>query len=204
MQYCYHCSEPISKPAKVCPHCKRTLDLSSFESLFAEKESSHISKQSIRRIWIREHSYIFWPFLTLIIGLIAGGIVAYGFAQFQFASERTDLGDKINGLEAQIQQNQNAASNAQDGLKSQLAAKDNVIGILDEQKGLLVSIVRFTRSFAQNSIINPNSDEVANRFKRNFIYLNNQFTRQQDLLKQTDHANINVYNLQTIPQILSD
>ena len=90
MQYCYHCSEPISKPAKICPHCKRTMDMSAFESLLAEHESSHLSKKSLRRIWRREHSYLFWPFLTLVIGFIIGGILTYGFAQLQFSLNLAD------------------------------------------------------------------------------------------------------------------
>jgi hypothetical protein len=204
MQYCYHCSEPISKPAKICPHCKRTLDMDAFESLLADRDSSHLSKKSLRKIWRKEHSYLFWPLFTLVIGFIIGGILAYGFAQFQFASERQSYEDTISGLEQQIQENQNDANNAQAGLASQLAAKDNIINILDEQKELLTRIINFSRSFAQNSIITPNSDAIANRFKRNFDYLNDQFTSEQEKLRQTDHENIRRYNLQTIPQVLSD
>lgn len=204
MQYCYHCSEPISKPTKVCPYCKNTLDMAAFESLLAERESSHLSKKSLRRIWRKEHSYLFWPLLTMVIGFIAGGILAYGFAQFQFSAERLDYDTKISGLEEQIQENQNTASNAQAGLNSQLAAKDNIISILDEQKELLTRIINFSRSFSQNSIITPNSNAIADRFKRNFDYLNDQFTSQQEQLRQTEHENIRRYNLQTIPQVLSD
>ena len=140
----------------------------------------------------------------MVIGFIAGGILAYGFAQFQFSAERLDYDTKISGLEEQIQENQNTASNAQAGLNSQLAAKDNIISILDEQKELLTRIINFSRSFSQNSIITPNSNAIADRFKRNFDYLNDQFTSQQEQLRQTEHENIRRYNLQTIPQVLSD
>lgn len=204
MQYCYHCSEPLLKPAKVCPHCKGTLDLSMYEDLLEEHESSHINTGSVRRIWFLEHSHLIWPAVTLFIGFILGGIMLYFFAQQSFAGERSELQNEIAGLETQLRQKENAASDATENLNDQIGARDNIITILDEQKTLLIRIINFTRSFAQSSIITPGSDDVADRFKRNFIYLNNQYNSQQDLLQETDHGNIQNNNLQTIPQILSD
>jgi hypothetical protein len=204
MQYCYHCSEPITKPTKVCPHCKRSLDMSMFESLLSEQEDSEIHKISLRRIWFQEHAHIIWPVITLFIGFIVGGLILYGISRLQFAETRAELEEEIASLESKIEQKDDATSDIRENLNSQLSAKDNIITILDEQKELLTRIINFTRRFAQNSLITPNSESDANSYKRNFIYLNNQFYDKQEELEQTDHSNIKNYNLQPIPQILSD
>jgi hypothetical protein len=204
MQYCYHCSEPITKPAKVCPHCKRSLDISVFESLVTDKESSHLSKNTLRRIWFQEHAHIIWPVVSLVIGFILGGGIFYGIAQLQFSDTEKQFQQQIAFLKSQIEEKENASSNLQENLNQELAAKDNIISILDEQKQLITRIINFTRRFSQNSLITPNSDDVAQSFRRNFIYLNNLFYDEEEKLKKTDHSNIKNYNLQTVPQVLSD
>lgn len=204
MQYCYFCSEPINKPSKVCPHCKGTLDLTLYESLLEERETSHLSTKNTRRIWFIEHAHIFWPVITLIAGVLLGSVLTYGFAQLRFADTKAGLLAEIDQLKVTIEQHENTSSSAQAQLADQLEAKANLITILDEQKEILSRIINFTRRFSESSVITPNSDDVADTFKRNFNYLNNQFFTQQELLKQKEHSNISTYNLQTVPQILSD
>ena len=204
MQYCYHCSEPITRPSKVCPHCKRSLDMSMFESMLTEHEESDINPNSLRRIWFQEHAHIIWPAVTLVIGFLIGGLVMFGIDRLQFAETRAELEEEIADLKSRIEQKEDATSDIRENLNSQLAAKDRIITILDDQKEILTRIINFTRRFAQSSLITPNSEADANSYKRNFLYLNNQFYDRQDELEATEHANIKNYNLQPVPQVLSD
>ena len=140
----------------------------------------------------------------MIIGLIAGIIGAYSFAQIQFISERSDYKDQISQLEQQINSSKTAANNAQGELKQQLDRKDEYIKILKEQRELTSKIINFTRRLANNSVVTPNTVEEGEYYSRNIRYLIGQFENQNQLLVEGNFEADPGYNLQTIPQMIND
>ena len=203
MSYCPHCSELLTKPVKICPYCKKTVDINLYSQLVEPGESSGKSKKIVRKIWIREHANIILPAITLIIGVIIGAILLYSYGEIKFASERSDYEERIVQLENEIQQKEQVANNSSKGFQDQLDKKDQIITIISEQKDILGRIINFTKRFSTNSTITPNSEQEVDFFQRNVIYLNRQFETQQEKLKETGFTPINSYNLLPIPQFLA-
>ena len=158
----------------------------------------------MKQIWFREHSYIIYPIITLIIGLIAGIIGAYTFAQVQFINERSDYKDQISKLEQQINSSKTAANNAQGELNQQLDNKDKHIKILKEQRDIMSKIVNFTRRLATNSVVTPNTVEEGEYYNRNIRYLIRQFENQNQLLVEGNFEADPGFNLQTVPQLINE
>ena len=203
MEYCPYCSSPVSPTQKVCPNCKKTMDLDVLQSMYKANETSDIDKKVKKHIWFREHSHVIYPIITLIIGLIAGIIGAYAFAQVQFINERSDYNKQISHLEKQINSSNTAANNAQGELKQQLDSKDAHISILKEQRDLMSKIVNFTRRLSNNSVITPNTVEEGEYYSRNIRYLIQQFENQNQLLVESNFESESNYNLRTVPQLVS-
>lgn len=204
MEYCPYCSTPISPNQKVCPNCKKTIDLNILQSMYKSTETSEPDKQVRKQIWFKEHSYIIYPVITLIIGIIAGIIGAYSFAQVQFTNERSDYNEQISNLEEKISSGKKAASNARGELEQQLDRKDAHIKILKEQRDLMSKIIIFTRRLANNSVITPNTVDEGEYFDRNIRYLMRQFDNQNQLLIEDNFESDPNYNLQTVPQLISE
>lgn len=204
MNYCPYCAGQISEDATKCPHCKKQLDFELLGKLYMSGKKSGINKKISRRLWLKEHSHIFIPIITLIVGFVVGGILTYGYGQQSFAAERSDYKNKIASLQTTIANKDSAVSNSTEKFQEQLAAKDEIIGILSEQKQILSRIINFTRRFSTNSTITPNSVEESNYFKRNVSYLIRQFENQQENLQATGYTSDEAYNLMTVPQFLSD
>jgi hypothetical protein len=204
MEYCPYCSKTISPTQKVCPSCKKSLDLDVLQSMYEASETSGIDTKVKNRIWFREHTHIIFPIITLIIGLVAGIIGAYAFAQVQFINERSDYNDQISNLEQQINSSKTAANNAQGELKQQLDSKDEHITIIKEQRDIMSRIINFTRRLANNSVITPNTVDEGEYFNRNIRYLIGQFENQNQLLIDRNYESELNYNLRTVPQLISD
>lgn len=204
MEYCPYCSTTVSPSQKVCPKCKKSLDLGKLQSLYEAAETTELDKKVKKQIWFKEHSHIIYPFITLVIGLIAGIIGAYSYAQVEFINERSDYKDQISQLQQQINSSKNAANDAQGELKQQLARKDEHIKILKEQRDLISKIVNFTRRLATNSVITPNTVEEGEYYNRNIKYLIRQFENQNQLLVDGNFESDPGYNLQTVPQLLNE
>ncbi|MEJ2055652.1 MAG: hypothetical protein P8X42_17195, partial [Calditrichaceae bacterium] len=141
---------------------------------------------------------------TLLIGLAAGIIGAYAFAQVQFINERAEYNDKIAGLENQISSSKAAASNAQGELNDPLKQKDKYIAILKEQRELMSRIINFTRRLATNSTVTPNTVQEGEYYDRNIRYLIRQFENQSKLLVEGNFESEPNYNLQTVPQLITE
>jgi len=204
MEYCPYCSTTVSSTQKVCPNCKKSLALNILQSMYMASETSDIDTKAKKQIWFREHSYVIYPIITLIIGLVAGIIGAYLFAQVQFINERSDYKDQISKLEQQVNSSKAAANNAQGELKQQLDNKDEHIKLLKEQRDIMSKIVIFTRRLATNSAITPNTVEEGEYYNRNIRYLIRQFEGQNQLLIQENFEADPGYNLQTIPQLINE
>lgn len=203
MSYCPHCSEFLTTPVKICPYCKKAVDMDMYSQLVEPGERSAKSKKILRRIWLREHTNIIYPLFTLILGIIIGAIILFIYGELKFVSERSDYEDRIAQLENEIKQKEKTANNSSQGFQDQLKIKDQIITILSEQKDILGRIINFTTRFSSNSTITPNSDQELDFFQRNVLYLNRQFETQQEKLKETGYSPINTYNLLPIPQFLT-
>lgn len=203
MIYCPYCSEPITKSQKTCPFCKKSLDLDILDSLYEPGESSAISRKELRRLWFIEHSYIFWPVISLVLGLIAGGIIMFIYDQVQFSVERADLRTKIEELQSTVEQKESNTTDLKSGLEQEIGERDEIIEILDDQKETLTRIINFTRRFASGIPIPPSMGQESNSYKSNINYLIRQFETGQDKLRNAGYKNIKTYNLETVPQVLS-
>ena len=202
MKYCPYCAEALSKPTKICPYCKKTLEIDLIKEMLEPGDTSQIDSKIKLKIWYKEHSHIIFPFITLIIGFIAGAILLYGFAQTQFAGERSDYKDTIASLEATIQNNATSADNTQTELEETIARKDQIIKVLLEQKDLYSRMTYFTSRLGSNSNIAPNTTEDADYYKRNTLYLIRLFEESQEKLKTLEFEDEKSYNLRSIPSLL--
>lgn len=204
MRYCPYCSEPVSEKAKTCHNCKAVLEMELLAELFESVDESEMKKSVIRKIKFKERLRFVWPVVTFIAGFLVGGLLLYLAALTQFSMERKDFNVQIDSLTKQIADLNASAINAQSGLKGQLAAKNNIIDILSKQRITLSRIINFTRVFAFNSIITPNSEGDIASFRNNFIYLKNQFENQQEELDNTAFGVSSPLNLKTIPKFLDE
>lgn len=204
MRYCPYCSEPVSEKAKTCHNCKAVLEMELLAELFESVDESEMKKSVIRKIKFKERLRFVWPVVTFIAGFLVGGLLLYLAALTQFSMERKDFNVQIDSLTKQIADLNASAINAQSGLKGQLAAKNNIIDILSKQRITLSRIINFTRVFAVNSIITPNSEGDIASFRNNFIYLKNQFENQQEELDNTAFGVSSPLNLKTIPKFLDE
>lgn len=203
MEYCPYCAEQILKPTKVCPNCKKSLDLDLLASMFKMGESTKSDKKIKKKIWFREHSHIIIPIITLLIGFVSGALILYGVAQAEFMTERSGYKAKIGELQKTIENNEKAAGSASQDFQKQLAHKDEIISVLDGQLENMSKVIIFTRRFSGRSSIKPLTPADSAYFVRNVRYLNRLFDEQQEKLKELGYENIRDYNLKTIPNILS-
>ncbi len=201
MTYCPHCTERLTKPTKVCPHCKKLIDLSLHAALYQPGETSKLNRRALRKIWMAEHSHIITPILTFISGCIVGGIALFFYSQQSFVDERQSYATQIDSLKTVIESQEAAAGSLNDGFAHQLAGKDTIIVVLEEQRETLSKMLSFTARLARNSTISADSSE-AQYFRRNFRYLETQMEQQQEKLDKTGHKAKELNNLASIPQLL--
>ena len=204
MEYCPYCSTPLYKAQKVCPECKKSLDLEILQSLYQSPETSGINAKIKKRIWFREHSHIINPVITLIIGLVVGAIAAFSAAQVQFAGQRVDYENEIANLQNQIDTGKSSAASQKGALEEQIQNKDQIIKILQEQQNITSNIINFTRRLSNNSTITPNTVEEGSYYDRNIRYLIRQFESQKEQLQAAGYEPIQNYNLQTVPQLITE
>jgi len=204
MKYCPHCSAPLHKVVDVCPECKNVINFELIGSLYEEGASSELNIKAKRKIWFKEHALIIFPLIALIIGLVAGGILMYGYLQIAFANERNDYEAKISELNATISQKNSAAASSSQEFTAQLAAKDEIINILKEQMELMGRAVNFTSRLARNSTITPTSTDEADFYRRNILFLNSELEKQEEALTATAYEAPRNYSLITIPQLVEE
>lgn len=202
MIYCPYCAERLSKPFEVCPNCKKVLDMQALKQIYGTDKSSRINKKALRRLWLKEHGHIIVPVVTLILGLAVGAVLSYAYANVQFQSTRVNYESKISALQTTIEQKESTVGDVSENFQKQLANKDEIISILAEQKDTLGRILYFTNILAQNSQVIPDSTTHVEYFRRNVLYLSNQFDAQQEKLQATGYTPIKTYNLKPIPQLL--
>ena len=178
--------------------------MDTYAALYEPGETSSKSKRVKRKIWFQEHVGIIVPIITFIVGFILGAIILFGIEEASFVSERSDYDNRIVELEANLEQKDRAATNSTADFEKQIESKNEIIAILEEQMDIMNRIINFTNRLARNSVITTNSDQEANYFRRNVIYLNRQFETQQEKLKETEYSETQSFNLVTIPQLLAE
>jgi len=204
MEYCPFCSGELTKPVKVCPHCKKSLDMDIYQAVFEPGESSKLNKKARRSLWYKENSRYIFPLIFLVIGLLVGSAGMFGYAAFHFQSKQDRLDQEIVQLKTQVAQIEQSTGSTSDSLKQFISQQDTVIQILAEENKLVRQIITFTRRMARNSSIVPNTPNEAAYFKRNYRYLNNQYEAQQEKLANTFYVPEQNYNLETIPELLQE
>lgn len=202
--YCIYCAERLSKPAKVCPFCKKLLDMNLLKQQYGAGKTSPGSWWVQNRIWLKEHGYILTPLLTLVIGLGIGTFILLSFLQIRFNHQRSAYEVQISELQAAITQKEANVDDTRTNYKKQIAEKNEVIAILSNQNETLRRVISLTRHFAENSTIIPVDDEQADYFKTNFRSLNSQFRRHQNKLAAFGYTSAKAFNLKTIPQLLEE
>lgn len=204
MEYCPYCAEKLYKPSKVCPHCKKTLDMELLQAMYEPGEQHQVNKKIKKKIWFMEHSHIIFPVITLLIGFVAGALLSYSMGQLKFANERSAYEQKISELNKTIASKDAAAGSANAEFKKQLAEKEAIISLLMEQKDNLSRIIRFTNRLVKNSTIIPNSQADSDYFLRNFRYLERQFNNREEKLKAMGINPDKTYNLNPVPQLTTN
>ncbi len=202
MSYCPHCSEPLPKPVKICPYCKRSIDLSLFSSLYQPGESSVTSRKIRRKIWFREKLMIILPIISVLIGFTVGVILTYGFSVAQFAATEQDYENQIEVLRTEINNRDRNSASSKLEQSQVLADKDRIIASLAEQTQIYSRMMTFTSRLARECTITPNSPQDIDFFQRNVRYLQSLFNQEQDKLKETTFTVPANYSLSPIPQFL--
>jgi len=204
MEYCPYCAEKIYKPSKICPNCKKSLDMDLLQEMYDTGKRDQVNKKIRKKIWFKEHNYIIFPIITLFIGFLVGAAILYSVGQINFANERMGYEDEISNLQQVIEQKDKAAGGANADYQKVLAEKDEIISILTNQKENLSKIIRFTNRLARNSTITPKTMKESDYFIRNFRYLEKQFKNQEEKLKDIGYNPIKSYDLNPIPQLTAD
>ena len=202
MEYCPYCAGSISKPSKICPHCRKSLDTDLLKQIYEPSKTSKPNKKLLMKVWYREKSYIIFPIITMIVGFAIGALLFYGFAQVQFVNERAEFQSSISELQKTIEEMDISSGNVKQDLENKIIDKDEIISILTEQNAILNRVIVFTRRLATNSTITPNTQEDADYYRRNCLYLINLFNEQQEKLTQTEYEVNQDFNLRSFPQFL--
>jgi uncharacterized membrane-anchored protein YhcB (DUF1043 family) len=202
MKYCPFCAEKLIKPVKVCPYCKKSLDLELFQEIYVSGESSQVNRKLLLKRWFKERSLFFYPVITLLIGFIIGILLTYSYSQLRFAKEKSEYQNQIAQLQNVLQQKEASAGNVQSDLQNQLLNKDEIIKILLDQKDLFSRLIYTTNRLSINSSITLNTPEDIDNFKRNTLYLIQLFNEAQARLNTKGLNDNKTYTLQTVPALL--
>jgi hypothetical protein len=202
MEYCPYCAEQLTKPYKVCPYCKKSLDTELLKQIYRPGKSSKVDHKLKLKQWYREKSFLIYPVIALIIGFLAGAFLFYGYAQIQFSSQRSQYKQQIAQLQQTISSKEEQINNSSDIFRQELATKDSIIQILTEQTDILNRLIYFTRRLTSASNIALANPDDIDFYRRNSIYLISLFEKEKEKLSDTGYQAEQNYNLQTIPQFL--
>jgi hypothetical protein len=203
MEYCPYCAERVPANAKTCPSCKKAIDISQIESLY-DDDTVELNSRVARSLWFKEHSRFIYPIIFLIIGLAAGAAFAYSYSLIHFANKQNDYEQKIQDLQKTINDNASQASQNSSSLQQIVDQKDQQIAILQNQRRFMSQIINFTRRLADNSTITTADPSQTDYYRRNMRYLINQYSLESEKMVQLGVEDAETFNLQTVPQLLSE
>jgi uncharacterized membrane-anchored protein YhcB (DUF1043 family) len=155
-------------------------------------------------MWFKENATFILPILTLLVGIAVGALAMFIFDQAYFAATRVDFETRIAELENTISQQQSQANNSAIAFESRLQSKDQVITILSEELNIIGRVLNFTNRLARNSVITVNTPEEEDYYKRNIVYLNTQFSQQEEQLKEAEFQQERNFSLLVIPQLFGE
>jgi hypothetical protein len=204
MHYCPHCSHVLLKPVKVCPYCKKTVDYEILASVYQDRDRSEKDRTKLRKIWLKEHEGIFMLIGGVLLGFILGIIIISGYIKIQFENEREEYIKKMAEMELIINKRNAEAGDAISNYQKQLLEKSEIIKVLMEQKAALASVIRVTRSLAENSTVTPNSPEITTDYQNNMRNFRYQFYTLEEKLKEMTKEEGSSYNLNTLPQLVEE
>jgi hypothetical protein len=126
----------------------------------------------------------------------------FGYLQIAFQGERSDYEASIDELNNIISQKNSAAQSSTQQFQDSLAVKEQIISILAEQLDIMGRAVNFTNRMDRNSTITPSSTQEADFYRRNIIYLNNQFGLQVEAMQETPYVPRRNYSIITLPSLV--
>ena len=203
MMYCYHCTARLSRQFDVCPHCNKTLDIDTLKTLYDTDSGRDVKRIARLRIWLKEHQRNLLPILTCAGGILLGIVFWWGKAEIRVARQTVQYQGEIATLTSRIAEMESDNQDNLAGLQSQVQGKDSLITCLESQKETLASLIDFTRRLARSAEITPQSQEEADFYRRNSLYLIHEFNKQQEALIALGYGSAKDLNLETIPQLLS-
>jgi len=162
------------------------------------------NKRALRKLWFKEHKRILFPLFFLIIGLVAGAVLSFGYAQIHFSHRQAQYEQNIQNLGAQISSLQKTAAAYADSVGIFTQKQDSVIQLLRIQEGNLRKIITFTRRLVTNSTITPKSIDQQEYFRRNVRYLIRLYDQNFQKLQKMGVSVPANYNLKTIPDFLNE
>lgn len=201
MRYCPYCSASLEKSTQVCPECNKSLDIPLLSHYYRGGETTRTNRSAARKIWIREHAFTVLPLLGMLVGLVLGFVLCYGYFTMKTASDRARVEERISALQDSIKMQASAAGDVTAGLHQQITTHEETIKILKEQIDILEKIITFTRRFATNSELTTLDEAEIESFRRNVNYLINQFKMQQEKLISSGQAEETTVNLIPVPQV---
>jgi len=204
MEYCPYCSQALLKPVKVCPNCKKNIDIGLLAELVKPGETSKKNKKIQHKIWFREKMRLIIPIFTLLVGFILGGIIINIYNVVQFANEKSELQSKIEEQQSVIEKKNLETQNLGSDFQKQLAQKEEIIKIFAEQKDIMGRAINITARLARNSTVTPNSPTESDFYQRNIAYIISLFETEQEKLKAIIDPPPQSYNMITVPQLMAN
>ena len=204
MIYCYHCIARLSKDHKVCPHCNKTLDLAMLKRIFHTDTGGDSKGFAALKIWLWEHNRILMPIILFLFGMGVGFPVWWGYAQVRIAAALSQYETQIVSLQSKVADIENQQEKDRERFETQLAQKDSVITLVASQKETLTKLINLTRSMILSADIIPNSQDDADFYRRNTLYLISVFSEQEEALAAAGYRSSKIYDLQTIPEFLTE
>jgi hypothetical protein len=204
MEYCPYCSQALLKPAKVCPNCRKNIDIGLLAELVKPGETSKKNKKIKRKIWFREKMRLIIPIFTLLVGFIMGAIIINIYNVVQFANEKSSLESKIEELQSVIEKKNLETQNLGSDFQEQLTQKEEIIKIFAEQKDIMGRVINFTARLARNSTVTPNTTTDSDYYQRNISYLISLFEAEQEKLRAIEYTPVTPYPMITIPQLMEN
>lgn len=203
MEYCPYCAGRVPANAKTCPSCKKAIDLHQIENLYND-DTVEIKKSVARSLWFKENSRFIFPIIFLLIGLAVGAAFAYSYSLVNFAGKDSDYQKQIQDLQQTANNNATQANKNTASLQQQLDQKDQIITILKNQRRFMSQVINFTRRLAENSTITTTDPSQTDYYRRNIRYLINQYNLENEKMTQLGVEDRDSFNLQTLPQLLSN
>ncbi|TDI84993.1 MAG: hypothetical protein E2O78_05240 [Caldithrix sp.] len=144
------------------------------------------------------------PIILFLFGMGVGFPVWWGYAQVRIAAALSQYETQIVSLQSKVADIENQQEKDRKRFETQLAQKDSVLTLVAAQKETLTKLINLTRSMILSADIIPNSQDDADFYRRNTLYLISVFSEQEEALTAAGYRSSKIYDLQTIPELLTE